>query len=53
VGVKTTLYLIDTQGIVPLSAQRDVAGPLTKTVMYAAIAMDALAGSARLLAALS
>ncbi len=45
VGFKPTFGLVPIDGIVPIDATyRDVAGPLAKTVLDAANAMDAIAG---------
>ncbi|KYF54073.1 amidase [Sorangium cellulosum] len=45
VGVKPTFALVPTAGIVPLAGStRDVAGPIAKTVLDAALVMDVLAG---------
>lgn len=45
VGVKPTYGLVPLEGVVPLSGSYvDVAGPLAKTVMDAAMALDVLAG---------
>ncbi|WP_433937255.1 amidase [Sorangium cellulosum] len=45
VGVKPTFALVPTTGIVPLAGStRDVAGPIARTVLDAALVMDVLAG---------
>ncbi|HET6501067.1 MAG TPA: amidase family protein [Amycolatopsis sp.] len=44
VGVKPTVGLISRTGIVPIAASQDTAGPITKTVSDAAIALTALTG---------
>lgn len=45
VGVKPTFALVPTTGIVPLAGTtRDVAGPIARTVLDAALVMDVLAG---------
>ncbi len=46
VGVKPTLGLVSTAGVMPLSALRDVVGPIARCVRDAAVALDALAGYA-------
>lgn len=43
VGIKPTHALVPNAGVMPLSSQRDVVGPLARTVRDAAIALDALA----------
>ncbi|WP_438011597.1 amidase [Sorangium sp. So ce321] len=45
VGIKPTFALVPTTGIVPLAGStRDVAGPIARTVLDAALVMDVLAG---------
>jgi amidase len=44
VGIKPTLGLISRTGIVPISAEQDTAGPMTRTVADAAVLLGALAG---------
>ncbi len=44
VGVKPTIGLVPNAGVVPLSANRDVVGPIARTVKDAAYCLDALAG---------
>lgn len=44
VGFKPTVGVIPQQGIVPISASQDTAGPMTKTVGGAALMMDAMVG---------
>lgn len=44
VGIKPTIGLVPNTGVVPLSGNRDVVGPLTRTVRDAAICLDVLAG---------
>ena len=44
VGVKPTFGLVPLEGVVPMSANVDVVGPLAKTVRDAAVALDVLAG---------
>jgi amidase len=43
VGFKPTVGIIPQQHIVPISASQDTAGPMTKTVMGAALMMNAMA----------
>src|ERR1700722_13679035 len=44
VGIKPTLGLVSRQGIVPISAAQDTAGPMARTVADAAALLTALAG---------
>ena len=44
VGIKPTFALVPNAGVMPLASQRDVVGPLARTVRDAALALDALAG---------
>ncbi len=44
VGIKPTFALVPNAGVMPLSSQRDVVGPVARTVRDAALALDALAG---------
>ena len=44
VGIKPTVGLISRQGVVPIAASQDTAGPITRTVTDAAIMLGALAG---------
>src|SRR3954468_6518866 len=44
VGVKPTLGLVSTQGILPLAPDFDVPGPIVRTVTDAAVMLGALAG---------
>jgi Asp-tRNA(Asn)/Glu-tRNA(Gln) amidotransferase A subunit family amidase len=44
VGIKPTIGLVPNAGVVPLSANRDVVGPIARTVEDAAHALDVLAG---------
>ncbi len=44
VGLKATYGLVPIRGIIPLVASRDHAGPMTRTVMDAAIMLNVLAG---------
>ena len=45
VGFKPTVGLVSRDGIVPIAASQDTAGPLTRTVADAALVLDAIAGS--------
>lgn len=44
VSVKPTMGLVPNAGVVPLSGNRDVVGPIARTVKDAAIGLDILAG---------
>jgi amidase len=44
VGLKPTLGLASREGIVPISAQQDTAGPITRNVTDAAVVLGALTG---------
>lgn len=44
VGVRPTVGLSSRAGIIPLALSQDTGGPMTRTVLDAAIAMDALTG---------
>jgi len=44
VGIKPTFALVPNAGVMPLASQRDVVGPVARTVRDAALALDALAG---------
>ena len=44
VGIKPTVGLISRDGIIPITADQDTAGPLTRTVADAAILLGVLAG---------
>ncbi|PBB40023.1 amidase [Mesorhizobium sp. WSM3866] len=44
VGVKPTMCLVANAGVFPLSANRDVVGPLARCVRDAAICLDVIAG---------
>jgi amidase len=44
VGIKPTVGLVSRDGIVPISAVQDTAGPITRTVADAAILLSAIAG---------
>lgn len=46
VGIKPTHALVPNTGVVPLSAHRDVVGPIARTVRDAALCLDVLAGFA-------
>jgi amidase len=45
VGIKPTLGLVSRTGIVPISAEQDTAGPMTRSVADAAALLGALAGT--------
>ena len=44
VGIKPTVGLISRQGVIPISASQDTAGPITRNVTDAAILLGVLAG---------
>ncbi|HEX3983939.1 MAG TPA: amidase, partial [Acidisoma sp.] len=44
VGIKPTHALVPNAGVVPLSANRDVVGPIARSVRDAALCLDVLAG---------
>lgn len=44
VGVKPTIGLVPNAGVVPLSSNRDVVGPIARTVTDAALCLNVLAG---------
>ncbi|WP_349295457.1 amidase (plasmid) [Thioclava sp. 'Guangxiensis'] len=44
VGIKPTIGLVPNAGVIPLSGNRDVVGPIARTVRDAALALDVLAG---------
>ncbi len=44
VGIKPTVGLISRYGVIPITADQDTAGPMTKTVKDAAIMLGAMAG---------
>jgi len=44
VGIKPTFALVPNTGVLPLSSQRDVVGPIARCVRDAAICLDVLAG---------
>ena len=45
VGLKPTVALISRRGIVPISHNQDIAGPITRTVPDAAMLLNVIAGS--------
>ena len=45
VGLKPTVGLLSRAGIVPIAASQDTAGPMTRNVMDAALAMSAMASA--------
>jgi amidase len=45
VGIKPTLGMVSRTGIVPVSAEQDTAGPMTRCVADAAVLLGALAGA--------
>lgn len=44
VGIKPTIGLVPNAGVIPLSGNRDVVGPIARTVQDAALCLDVLAG---------
>ena len=44
VGIKPTVGIVSTQGVVPVSASQDSPGPLARSVSDAALLLDALTG---------
>lgn len=44
VGIKPTIGLVPNAGVMPLSSNRDVVGPIARTVTDAALGLDVLAG---------
>ncbi len=44
VGIKPTFALVPNAGVMPLSSNRDVVGPIARTVRDAALCLDVLAG---------
>jgi amidase len=44
VGVKPTLGLVSRSGVVPISAEQDTAGPMTRSVTDAAVVLSAIQG---------
>ena len=47
VGIKPTVGLVSTRGIIPISSSQDTAGPITKTVADAAIILGAITSSSK------
>jgi amidase len=45
VGLKPTVGLVSRQGVIPIAASQDTAGPMARTVTDAALLLTALAGS--------
>jgi len=45
VGVKPTVGLVSRDGIIPIAASQDTAGPMTRTVRDAALVLAAIAGT--------
>ena len=45
VGLKPTVGLVSRSGIIPISASQDTAGPMTRTVMDAAVLLTTIAGT--------
>ncbi len=45
VGLKPTVGLVSTEGVVPLSASQDAPGPMARSVRDAALLLDAMTGS--------
>ena len=45
VGLKATIALVSRRGIVPIGMTQDTAGPMTRSVMDAALLLDVLAGT--------
>ncbi|SMO93720.1 amidase [Paracoccus laeviglucosivorans] len=44
VGIKPTIGLVPNTGVVPLSSNRDVVGPIARNVRDAAVCLDAISG---------
>lgn len=44
VGLKPTLGLVSRSGVIPITRWQDTAGPMTRTVMDAALVLNAIAG---------
>jgi amidase len=44
VGIKPTLGLVSRAGVIPISAEQDTAGPMTRTVTDAAVVLGAIQG---------
>ena len=51
VGLKPTVGLVSTEGVVPLAASQDAPGPMARSVRDAALLLDAMTGSTRYAAA--
>ncbi len=51
VGLKPTVGLVSTEGVVPLAASQDAPGPIARSVRDAALLLDAMTGSTRYAAA--
>ena len=47
VGIKPTVGLVSTQGIIPISSSQDTAGPITKTVADAAVILGVIKSSSK------
>jgi amidase len=45
VGIKPTVGLVSREGVVPISHSQDTPGPMTRSVMDAALVLSAIAGS--------
>src|SRR5205085_12550546 len=45
VGLRSTLGLVSRDGVVPLDPERDVSGPMTRTVADASAVLDVIAGN--------
>ncbi len=45
VGIKSTIALVSRRGIIPVGHTQDTAGPMTRSVMDAAMILDVLAGT--------
>jgi amidase len=45
VGLKSTIALVSRRGIVPVGLTQDTAGPMTRSVMDAALLLDVMAGT--------
>jgi amidase len=45
VGVKPTMGLVSRTGIIPIAHSQDIAGPMTRTVLDAALLLGAIAGA--------
>ena len=52
VGLKPTVGLVSTEGVVPLAASQDAPGPMARSVRDAALLLDAMTGSTEYAAAL-